>query len=119
MWQFKYPRSYEIRIGDEVYSVDAYAKTSLLDDNLQTIMAKYNKRVVEDMMQKRRRPFVVEDYIGTLLAMGVLYDDGNVQVLWRISLGWTGEQYHSIAQMLGIEEDACTIRLVPELPEVD
>ena len=28
---------------------------------------------------------------------GVLYDEGNVQVLWRSDIGWTAEQYASIA----------------------
>ena len=82
-------------------------------------MDEFDRQQKEAIMKKRRRPFVVEDFVGTLVAMGVLYDDGNVQVLWRKSLGWTGEQYHSIAQMFGIEEAACAIRLVPELPKVD
>lgn len=82
-------------------------------------MDEFDRQQKEAIMAKRRRPFVVEDFVGTLVAMGVLYDDGNVQVLWRKSLGYTGEQYHSIAQMFGIEEAACAIRLVPELPKID
>ena len=82
-------------------------------------MDEFDRQQKEAIMKKRRRPFVVEDFIGTLVAMGVLYDDGNVQVLWRKSLGWCGEQYSTIAQMFGIEEAACAIRLVPELPKID
>lgn len=66
-------------------------------------------------MQKRRRPFVGEDADGKLLAHGILYDDGNVQVLWRRSIGWTGEQYHSISQIFGLD-DIRGIRLVDTPP---
>ena len=35
---------------------------------------------------KRKRPLVVENGERELLAMGVLYDDGNCQINWRKSL---------------------------------
>ena len=67
-------------------------------------------------MDKRRQPLVVEDSRGNLLAMGVLYNDGNVQILWRRRLGWTGEQFNGLQNLMGIEDGATAIRLVPELP---
>ena len=67
-------------------------------------------------MEKRRQPFEVRDANRQLLAIGVLYDDGNVQVYWRKSLGWTGEQHSSIANMFGIEAGANTVSLVETLP---
>lgn len=65
---------------------------------------------------KRRQPFEVRSDSGELLAMGVLYNDCNVQVLWRKSVGWTAEQYHTIAQMFGIEVGASVVCLVDSLP---
>ena len=67
--------------------------------------------------EKRRQPFEVRNAAGKLLAMGVYYRDGNVQVLWRKSLGWTGEQHHSIANMFSVEEGATMVRLVDKLPK--
>ena len=68
------------------------------------------------MQEKRRQPFGVWSTKSELLAMGVLYDDGNVQVLWRKSLGWTGEQFHSIAQMFGVESGARVVAFTERLP---
>ena len=70
-------------------------------------------------MDKRRQPLVVEDSHGNLLAMGVLYNDGNVQIFWRRSLGWTGEQWNGLQNLLWIEGGATTLRLVPELPTLN
>ena len=67
-------------------------------------------------MTKRRRPFQCEDDSGDILAFGVLYDDGNVQVNWRDSIGWTAEQFHSVEKMLYVEEGVTCIRLVDKLP---
>jgi len=54
-----------------------------------------------DPNHKRRREFV--GYINrTPVVKGVLYDQGNVQVLWRSDIGWTGEQYQTIANVFGI-----------------
>lgn len=140
----KHPRPFKIRIGDTTYEIHA----ALSGDRVRTLLDKQRgsertrtrltaqkwrgivefptnfkpwQELVEEEhapMEKRRRHFVVEDSAETILAMGTLYDDGNVQVLWRKSIGWAGEQYHSIAQMFGIEETACTVRLVPELPKI-
>lgn len=71
-----------------------------------------------DMGEKKRQPFEVRNDGGELLAMGVYYVDGNCQVYWRKSLGWTGEQFHSIEKMFFIEEGATTVRFTDELPEV-
>ena len=67
---------------------------------------------------KRKQGFVVENSDGELIAMGHLYDDGNVAVQWRRAVGFTSEQYHSIALMFGIEWGATGVRFVDELPEV-
>ena len=72
--------------------------------------------------EKRRQPFQCEDANGNILAFGVLYADSNVQIHWRISIGWTAEQFHSIANMFGLEVGVVCVRLVDELPsppEVD
>ena len=67
-------------------------------------------------MGKRRRPFVCEGPDGEMLAHGVLYDDGNVQLFWRKSIQWTAEQHHSIAAVFGIDGITC-VRLVDTPPE--
>ena len=53
-------------------------------------------------MNKRRVKWQLEDADGNKLAEGVLYDEGNVQVLWRVDVGWTAEQYASIRQIIGL-----------------
>ena len=35
-------------------------------------------------------------------ARGVLYDEGNIQVIWRSDIGWTGQQYASISYVIGL-----------------
>ena len=52
------------------------------------------------MKNKKRRPFVLKDAAGNKIAHGVVYEQGNVQVLWREDLGWGGEQYYSLANVL-------------------
>ena len=54
------------------------------------------------MDMKRRRYFHLEDADGKELANGVLYNEGNVQVLWRIDRGYTAEQYASINLVLDL-----------------
>ena len=44
----------------------------------------------------------MEDVEGNMLASGVLYNEGNVQVLWRVDRGYTAEQYASVCQLLGL-----------------
>ena len=69
------------------------------------------------IMDKGRQMFIVESGDGEVLAKGVLYDDGNIQILWRKSIGWTGEQHYSIERALWCEVGATCIRLVDEFPE--
>ena len=38
----------------------------------------------------------------TLVAEGIVYDQGNIQVLWRADIGWTGQQYASTAHIRGL-----------------
>ncbi len=63
------------------------------------------------MDEKRRRTFHLEDNNGNVLAIGVLYDEGNVQVLWRIDCGYTAEQYASINPILDLMPGIVVLRL--------
>ena len=63
------------------------------------------------MDEKRRRTFQLEDNNGNVLATGVLYDEGNVQVLWRIDCGYTAEQYASINPILDLMPGIVVLRL--------
>ena len=54
---------------------------------------------------KRRRKFVLYDRYNYPKARGLLYDEGNVQILWRSDIGWTAEQYSSIAIVLDLIPD--------------
>ena len=63
------------------------------------------------MDTKRRRFFHLEDAEGTELANGILYDEGNVQVLWRIDQGYTAEQYASINLVLDLIPGVTVLRL--------
>lgn len=54
------------------------------------------------MDKKRRVKWQLEDMDNNKLAEGVLYDEGNVQVLWRVDIGWTAEQYSSVLYLLGL-----------------
>lgn len=101
-----YPRELTVQIGDTTYELEVGLTFEAVHDIL--------RRCLVD--SKRRQPFEVCDDSGELLAMGLLYDDGNVQVLWRQSVGWTAEQFHSIANMFGIESGATTVRLLDSLP---
>lgn len=53
------------------------------------------------MDTKRRRYFVLENNTETRLAHGILYDEGNVQILWRVDIGYTAEQYACLTTVLG------------------
>lgn len=64
------------------------------------------------MDAKRRRQFQLEDTQGKKLATGVLYNEGNVQVLWRADIGWTGEQYSSITPLLDLMPGIAVFRLL-------
>ena len=63
------------------------------------------------MDTKRRRLFHLEDADGKELASGVLYDEGNVQVLWRIDRGYTAEQYASLNLILDLMPGVTVLRL--------
>lgn len=62
------------------------------------------------MDTKRRRYFHLEDAEGKRLAYGVLYDEGNVQILWRSDCGHTGEQYASINLVLDLVPGITVLR---------
>jgi len=62
------------------------------------------------MDAKRRRYFHLENAEGKKLAYGVLYDEGNVQVLWRTDQGYMAEQYSSLALVLGLMPDIVALR---------
>lgn len=70
------------------------------------------------MDAKRRQWFQCEGADGGILAFGVLYADGNVQLTWRRTIGYSAEQHHSIAQMFGVEEGVRAVRLVDGIPRV-
>ena len=62
------------------------------------------------MDAKRRRNFYLENAEGEKLAHAVLYDEGNVQILWRADSGYTAEQYSSLASVLGLMAGVDVIR---------
>lgn len=70
-----------------------------------------NSPKVTKMDEKRRRTFQLEDENGNILATGVLYDEGNVQVLWRIDIGYTAEQYASINPIIDLMPGIVVLRL--------
>lgn len=51
------------------------------------------------------------EWVPREVAHGVLYSEGNVQVLWRKDIGWTAEQYANLSQVFGILPGAHTIEL--------
>lgn len=63
------------------------------------------------MDTKRRRLFHLENANGKELANGILYDEGNVQVLWRIDRGYTAEQYASVNLVLDLIPGVTVFRL--------
>ncbi len=62
------------------------------------------------MDAKRRRYFHLENVNAERLAYGVLYDEGNVQILWRTDQGYTAEQYSSLTLALGMMKDIAVLR---------
>lgn len=62
------------------------------------------------MDTKRRRSFHLEDAEGKRLAYGILYDEGNVQLLWRADCGYTAEQYASINLVLDLVPGITVLR---------
>ena len=63
------------------------------------------------MDAKRRRYFHLENDKGKRLAHGILYDEGNVQILWRDDCGHTAEQYASINLVLDLVPGITVLRL--------
>ena len=61
--------------------------------------------------EKRRVEWQLEDVDGNILASGVLYDEGNVQVLWRADRGYTAEQYASVLHLLGLMPEVAALRV--------
>ena len=60
---------------------------------------------------KRRRQFIAYNN-NTPVVRGVYYRDGNIQVLWRSDIGWTGEQYQNIAYVFGLMGNVTRVELV-------
>lgn len=73
-------------------------------------MLSFSSRL-ETVDTKRRRLFHLEDTDGKELANGILYDEGNVQVLWRIDRGYTAEQYASVSLVLDLIPGITVLRL--------
>lgn len=63
------------------------------------------------MDTKRRVEWQLEDVDGRILASGVLYDEGNVQVLWRVDRGYTAEQYASASLLFGLMTGVAVLRV--------
>jgi len=71
------------------------------------------------MDAKRRRYFHLENADGKRLAYGILYDEGNVQILWRDDCGHTAEQYASINLVLDLVPGVTVLRLEGTAAEND
>ena len=69
------------------------------------------------MDTKRRRYFRLENADGKELANGVFYNEGNVQVFWRIDRGYTAEQYASLNLVLDLMPGIAVLRLEDTEPE--
>lgn len=63
------------------------------------------------MNEKRRVEWQLEGIDGNILASGVLYDEGNVQVLWRVDQGYTAEQYASASYLFGLLPGVAVLRV--------
>lgn len=66
------------------------------------------------MDTKRRVEWQLEDVDGTILASGLLYDEGNVQVLWRSDRDHTAEQYASASLLFGLMPGVAALRVKKE-----
>ena len=60
---------------------------------------------------KKRNLLTVETISGKILAYGTLYIQGNIQILWREDIGYTGEQYANISLILGILPGGSVIKV--------
>lgn len=59
----------------------------------------YNEHNPPPKIDSKPRRYFTGYIRNTPCLKGVLYQDGNVQVLWASNKGWTGEQFMSIAYM--------------------
>ena len=66
---------------------------------------------------KLRHKWILRDAIGNKLANGVLYNEGNIQVLWRHDIGYTGQQYCSISYALWLFQDGKHLELIKHKEE--
>ena len=69
--------------------------------------------------EKRRRVFNVycgADALvrGDRFAHGVLYDEGNVQVLWRKDVGWCAEQHANLYSVFGLVDGANIVEILDD-----
>ena len=67
--------------------------------------------------KKRRRPFKIYRLRGIkrqLVGHGILYDEMNCQLLWRIDRGYTAEQVDNISQLIGFIPGANIIEVEDE-----
>lgn len=62
---------------------------------------------------KPRRNWELKSKDGYKLASGVLYSEGNVQVLWHADIGWTGIQYSSISYVIDLFPHGTTLEFDP------
>ena len=60
---------------------------------------------------KQRIPFYVKDTRGTIWASGIMYDEGNIQVLWRADIGHCGQQFDCIRHAFGLFPSAKVVEL--------
>ena len=57
------------------------------------------------MDNKRRRAFVLLDENQHQIALGIAYEEMNVQIHWRSDIGHTAEQFQNIGHVLYMMEN--------------
>ena len=67
------------------------------------------------MNKKSKRKIHVFNNDMELLATGVYYRDGNVQINWRIDIGFTSEQYNRADLLFNIVKEANIIKIGEEV----
>jgi len=68
------------------------------------------KRRREILLYKSHKDFERLNYF----ASGVLYDEGNVQILWRKDIGFCAEQYSDLHNALAIAGSSPILRISDE-----
>ena len=91
----------------EAYS--RYNREKLKTPGMTTYFFEFE--VIQSPDEKVRQDFTIENDNGKVVAKGVRYREGNVQILWREDTGYTGEQYANIGNTFGIVPGANVIRL--------